>query len=298
MNIGIVGLGRMGSALAYRLLKANHQVIGYNRGQPNALKARDRGVMMVDALEKMIPHTNVIWLMIPAGNAIDEIIEILLPHLKRDYILIDGGNSHFKDSIRRAEYLATKNIYFIDCGTSGGLAGKENGFSLMIGGDKKAFKNIEPFLQAIAAPNGYGHVGPSGAGHYVKMIHNGIEYALMQSYAEGFHLLKEGRYPDLDLEQIAVIWNNGSIIRSWLLHLTEIILKKDQRLTEVAGAIEESGMGSWTVQEAHEYAIAVKLIEDALAIRAASRQGQENYATKIVSLLRNAFGGHQLSKKK
>lgn len=297
MKIGIIGLGRMGNAIAYRLLRSNHEVIGFDTNLQSSQSAQDLGVTIVDSVEKAMGLTRILWLMVPAGKIIDEIIETASANMRHGDIIVDGGNSHFQDSTRRAAYLAERNIYFLDCGTSGGLAGRENGFSLMVGGNKEGFLKIEDLLQAIATPKGYGHVGPSGAGHYVKMVHNGIEYALLQSYAEGFHLLKAGSFQELDLAQIATIWNHGSVIRSWILQLTESILQKDQALQTIDSSIAESGMGLWTVQEAHAHKVPVKLIEDALEIRALSRAGKGTYATTLVALLRNAFGGHAVFKK-
>jgi 6-phosphogluconate dehydrogenase len=296
MKVGVIGLGRMGSAIVYRLSKAGHTVVGFNHS-PQALElARAMGAQTVSSLQELARKVRIFWLMVPAGDPVDEVIKQLLPHLQKGDILVDGGNSHFSDSQRRYKMLKAQEICFLDCGTSGGLHGKEIGFSLMIGGDKEIFTAIEPLFKAIAAPHGYGYVGPSGAGHYVKMVHNGIEYALLQAYAEGFHVLKDGAYPDLNLEQIANIWNHGSIIRSWILHLAHEIFEVDQELAHISGKIAESGTGKWTVDEAHKQNIPVRLIEDALTIRAQSRETGGNYATKIVALLRNKFGGHSFEK--
>ncbi len=297
MKIGIIGLGKMGSAIAYRLLQAGHEVIGFNQDRQAADIVKKMGAEIVTSVQEVAQKARIIWLMIPAGDPVDEVLEQLQGNLQRDDIIIDGGNSKFTDSIRRANYLKGFNINFLDCGTSGGLQGKEIGFCLMVGGQKGAYLTIEPLLKAIAAPRGYGHVGVSGAGHYVKMIHNGIEYALLQSYAEGFHLLKEGRYKELDLAHIADIWNHGSVIRSWILELSYTIFKHNTTFKNISGEIAESGTGAWTVQEAKEQNIPVPLIEHALAIRAWSRATGGNYATKVVAMLRNAFGGHAVTKK-
>ena len=223
----------------------------------------------------------------------DEILEQLLLYLKPKDIIIDGGNSHFNDTVRRAEMLKLSHISFIDCGTSGGIHGKKDGFSLMIGGDKKIFLQLESIFKALAAPQGYAYMGSSGSGHYVKMVHNGIEYALMQAYAEGFELLKKGTYgKELDLAAISEIWSHGAVIRSWLLTLLHTILVKDQDLVRVSGRVDDSGTGRWTVEEAHAHNIAVQLIQDALSIREQSRINGGTYATKLVALLRQQFGGH------
>ncbi|OQA36404.1 MAG: 6-phosphogluconate dehydrogenase, NAD(+)-dependent, decarboxylating [Candidatus Dependentiae bacterium ADurb.Bin331] len=297
MNCAVIGLGRMGSAIVYRLLKAGHAVVGYDPSAQARQEAATVGATIVSTLEECAHHAQIMWLMVPAGPIVDQVLRELLPHLNAGAVVIDGGNSKFSDSIRRFQELKSVGIEFLDCGTSGGLHGKEIGFSLMIGGDIQAFQKVEPIFTAIAAPQGYGLVGPSGCGHYVKMVHNGIEYALLQSYAEGLQLLNEGEFKDLDLAKITNIWQHGSIIRSWILELTHEILKKDQKLEKISGTIAESGTGSWTVEEAHKQKVPVKLIEDALEIRAWSRESGGNYATKLVALMRNAFGGHALGMK-
>ena len=216
--------------------------------------------------------------------------------LKPGAIIVDGGNSHFTDSVRRAKELETLSVSFLDCGVSGGIHGRETGFSIMIGGDHAAFLNLERVFSTLAAPHGYAYLGPSGAGHYVKMVHNGIEYALLESYAEGFSLLKNGSYPQLDLEKIASVWDNGAVIRSWILELAQNIFAHDQELKNVSGEIASNGTGIWTVQEAHEKKVPVPLIEDSVKIREWSVRTGGNYATKIVALLRNQFGGHPFKK--
>lgn len=296
MKIALIGLGRMGHAIAYRLLKYGHEVWGFDSDEKNLKLASDVGVKTVAKLQDLANYTNIFWLMVPAGDIVDSVINDLLPHLKPDDIIIDGGNSNFKDTVRRYQNLISKKINYIDCGTSGGLHGKDLGFSLMIGGDKKVFESLEPIFKAIAAPQGYAYMGPSGAGHYVKMIHNGIEYALLQSYAEGFHLLKDGKYKDLDLEKICSVWNHGSIIRSWILELAQNIFEQDQNLTNISGKIGENKTGRWTLDEAKDQHVPVDLIERSLQIRADSRQNGGNYATKVVAMLRNQFGGHAVGK--
>lgn len=297
MKIGIIGLGRMGNAIVSRLLVGMHDVWGFDNDK-NAVKlACEIGMRSVESISDLASHVNIFWLMVPAGDVVDNVINELLKHLKPGAIIIDGGNSNFKDSVRRYEYLKSKNIDFIDCGTSGGLHGKDVGFSLMVGGDKKVFQSLEPIFKSIAAPQGYAYMGSSGAGHYVKMVHNGIEYALLQAYGEGFHLLKAGKYKDLDLEKVCDVWNHGSIIRSWILELAHNVFKQDQSLSNVSGQIGENKTGRWTLDEATEQGIPVDLIERSLEIRAESRQTGGNYATKVVALLRNQFGGHPLAKK-
>lgn len=298
MNIAIIGLGRMGSAIADRARKAGHTVFGFDMNENACDAARVMGIQIVDTIRSLADKADVFWLMVPVGDPVDQSIRELQDVIQLNSIIIDGGNSKFTDSQRRAQELIEYNITFLDCGTSGGLKGHEIGFSLMVGGDRSAYEKITPLLKAIAAPHGYGYVGPSGAGHYVKMVHNGIEYALMQAYAEGFQLLKEGSFKaqHLDLESITGIWQHGSVIRSWLLDLSHDIFKHDQLLKNVNGFIAEGGTGKWTVEDAHKNNVPLPVIEDALNVRAQSRITGGNYATKIVALLRNAFGGHAVDK--
>lgn len=296
MKIAVVGLGRMGFSVAHRALLGGHEVVGFDFSAERCDAARAVGATIAPDLQTVARQARVIWLMVPAGAPVDAVIAEMLAHLHKGDIIIDGGNSKFTDSIRRAKELAQQEIIFLDCGTSGGLRGGEIGFSLMIGGDTQAYAQLQDLWVALAAPNGFGHVGPSGAGHYVKMVHNGIEYGIMQAYAEGLHLIKDGSYKDahIDLAEVTRIWNNGGIIRSFLLELAQEIVTKDQDLSTISGAIEESGMGSWTVQEAHNNKIPVTVIEESLAVRARSRATGGNYATKVVAMLRNAFGGHSV----
>jgi len=231
MKIGLIGLGKMGQAIAHRLIKNKHQVIGYD---PKIKPTPISKLNLAKNISVVAEKTNIIWLMVPAGKIVDNVISKLLPHLKTNSILIDGGNSFFKDTQRRYKKLTAKKISFVDCGTSGGVPGKKTGFCLMIGGDKTAFNKIKPILKSIAAPNGFEYFGPSGSGHYVKMIHNGIEYSILQAYAEGFHLLKQNsNYKKLDLEKITKTWMNGSVIRSWVLELCQNIFAKDQELKKL-----------------------------------------------------------------
>lgn len=296
MNIGLIGLGKMGQAIAHRLLKAGHHLIGFDTS-PNVTNYFEQiGGQGVDTLGALAAKVRVIWLMVPAGKPVDDVLALLRLHLKAGDIVIDGGNSHFKDSIRRCAELQEINVHFLDCGTSGGVHGKELGFSLMVGGDESAFMTVKPVFEALAADQGYAYLGPSGAGHYVKMVHNGVEYALLQAYAEGFHLLKDGAYKDLDLEQVCRVWNGGSIVRSWIVELARQVFEKDQVLTSIGGQIGENKTGQWTLEEAHSCKIPVKTLEQALAIRAWSRETGGNYATKVVAMLRNQFGGHPVKK--
>jgi len=300
MKVGVVGLGKMGSIVAYRLIKFGHEVVGYDpdpHAQKTAKMLGGNRIEIIKDLMRMPELVRVTWIMVPAGKLVDEILEQLKPSMNAGDIVIDGGNSYYVDSMRRAQELHATEVELLDCGTSGGLEAKEKGFSLTIGGPDRAYITLKELFEAIAAPDGFALVGPSGAGHYVKMIHNGIEYALLQAYAQGFQLLKEGRFPDLNLAQIADVWLHGALISSQLLHFIHEVLEEDEELKDIAGAIDETGMGAWTVKEAHEHKVPVTLIEEAVNIREKSRKGAINYATKLVAQLRNQFGGHAVKKK-
>lgn len=292
-HVGIIGLGKMGEAIAYRLLQANYNVIGFDPTPESQESLRALGGKVATDISALA-QAGVIWIMVPAGKPVDDVLEQLKPHLTPNTIIVDGGNSHFPDTVRRCKELEVLGVSYLDCGTSGGLKGREIGFSLMVGGDKEAYKKTESFLQAIAAPGGYEHMGPSGAGHYVKMVHNGIEYAILQSYAEGLHLLRAGSYKDLDLAKITGVWKNGSVIRSWIVDLLEEIFVENPDFEKISGAIGENLTGQWTLQEAEKQNVPMILLKDALAIRAWSRKESGNFGTKIVALLRNKFGGHPI----
>ncbi len=298
MNMGLIGLGRMGNAIGSRLRQAGHTVIGFDEDKSVRTEARKVGIELVSTLNELAAASRIIWLMVPV-TVVDELITQLLPHLKKGDIIIDGGNSFYKDSLRRAAELALKGIIFLDCGTSGGITGRSYGFCLMVGGDEAAFVTVRPLLEAIARPGGVGYIGPSGTGHYVKMIHNGIEYGLLQAYAEGFQVIKEGTFKEeaINLEELSRIWNVSSVIRSFLLGLTHEIFKEDQELEGVVGEIEQGGTGAWTVQEAEAHHIPVPAIKQALAVRSWSHKGGGNYATKLIVLLRQKFGGHAVKYK-
>ncbi|HEV2600936.1 MAG TPA: decarboxylating 6-phosphogluconate dehydrogenase [Candidatus Babeliales bacterium] len=294
MKLGIIGLGRMGLAIAQRSLEGAHEVVGFDFSADACRAAQQAGVQIVESVEAVARATDIVWLMVPAGDPVDQVIAAIKPVLRAGAIIVDGGNSNFSDSIRRYADCAKDHVAFLDCGTSGGLRGRDVGFSLMIGGDKTAYETLITLFTAIAAPHGFALVGPAGAGHYVKMVHNGIEYGLMQAYAEGFHLIKDGSFKadNLDLEQITTVWNNGSVIRSFLLELAHDIFKKDQQLDAISGSVDETGMGKWTVDDAHKHAVPVPVIEQSLVVRAQSRKTGGNYGTKVVAMLRKAFGGH------
>jgi 6-phosphogluconate dehydrogenase len=298
MKIGIIGLGRMGYAIAYRAHAAGHEVVGFDPNAQIRMQAQQMGITVVESIAAVAQTTHVIWLMVPAGEITNTVFNELMGYLRAGDIVIDGGNSYFQDSIAHAKTAAARDVQFLDCGTSGGIRGQQEGFCLMVGGNKQAYTHVLPLLQALAAPGGVAHIGASGTGHYVKMVHNGIEYALLQAYAEGLHLIKDGTFKNehINLEQLTELWNHGSIIRSFILQLAHDIFKHDQELTTISGSIAESGMGLWTVQEAKKHHIPVTEIESALEIRAQSRTTGGNYGTKVVAMMRKEFGGHAVKK--
>jgi len=298
MIAGVVGLGRMGSAIAQRMVQAGITVWGYDIDDLARQKAAELGVQVADKLADIAREARVIMIMVPAGEQTERVIDDLRAHLKAGDVIIDGGNSNFHDSIRRARTLKECGIIFLDCGVSGGLQGRARGFCLMVGGDDVAYQKAHQVFAAIAAPGAVAHVGTSGAGHYVKMVHNGIEYALLEAYGEGFHLLKDGFFKDesLDLEEISRIWNTSALIRSLLLELAHKIFVRDQELHHVSGEIAEGGTGRWTVEEAEDSDIPVPAIKASLEMRQWSRVTGGNYGTKVIAMLRQQFGGHSVKK--
>lgn len=297
IKVAIIGLGRMGFGIASRLVRSGYDVVGFDPDAAARDHARKAGISVITALQELPTNCAIVWLMVPAGKIIDTILQDLIKIIVPKTIIIDGGNSFFKDSIRRAQDLALHDIYYLDCGTSGGIHGLTNGFCLMVGGDLKAYHSALPALEIIAAPNGAAHVGPSGAGHYVKMVHNGIEYGILQAYAEGFQLLKEGDFgAELNLHQIAALWQEGSVIRSFMLGLAKNIFTGDQSLATVSGAIGENGTGRWTLDNAQMHNIPAPVLAAALQVRKESRDTGGTYATKVVALLREQFGGHPVTR--
>jgi 6-phosphogluconate dehydrogenase len=296
MQLGVVGLGRMGQIVVQRALDAGHEVVAFDLSAEATAEAGDRGADTVDSvagLAEALGEEKRIWLMVPAGDAVDATLEDLEPHLGGDDVVVDGGNSHFEDSTRRAERLDTA---YLDCGTSGGPAGAELGFSLMVGGPEWAYDEMTPVFDAVATgPAGHDRMGPAGSGHYVKMVHNGVEYALMQAYGEGFELLHEGRY-DLDLEAVARTWNNGAVIRSWLLELCEEAFREEGTgLGTVADEVRGGSTGTWTVREALEQEVPVPLIYAALGERFGSRSPREGrFSRRLANRLRYGFGRHEV----
>ncbi len=302
MEIAMIGLGRMGMNMAKRLLAKGHKVFAYNRTRDKTdMVAREGGIPLYaleEIREKMAPPRNV-WMMLPAGKVIDEHIEKLVQILSHGDLIIDGGNSYFKDSIRRASFLREKGLNFMDAGVSGGIWGLKEGYCIMAGTDKKEiFEQVEPLIKSLAPDQGYLLCGPSGAGHFVKMIHNGIEYGMMQAYAEGFDLMKESPYgQDLDFAQIARLWNHGSVVRSWLLELLELAFGKEPHLSNIAPYVEDSGEGRWTVLQAVESGISAPVITMALYNRFQSREAN-SFRDRVLAALRQEFGGHPVKKPK
>ena len=300
MEIGMIGLGRMGANMAQRLVRGGHGVVGYSRTDAARRRAQDSGIKPASSIQALVNelHTpRTVWLMVPAGDAVDETIAALQPHLAPGDTIIDGGNSNYKDSQKRARAAADMRIDYIDAGTSGGVWGLEQGYSLMLGGEEKVIERLRPIFSALApAPDkGWGRVGPSGAGHFAKMIHNGIEYGLMQAYAEGFALLHHKRELAFDLHQVADIWRHGSVVRSWLLDLASAALSENPHLEGIAPYVADSGEGRWTVFEAIDLNVATPVITGALMQRLRSRD-EEAFADKLLAALRQQFGGHEIKK--
>lgn len=300
MKLAIIGLGKMGMNMARRLMKNKVEIVAYNRTPKKTEDIAKEGAIAAFSLEEVIGKLDspgIVWLMLPAGNIVDEYIERLSSLLSDGDIIIDGGNSYFKDSVKRHDFLNAKGMHFIDAGVSGGIWGLQEGYCTMIGGDKKIFKKLKPIFTALAPKDGFMYCGGPGAGHYVKMVHNGIEYAMMQSYAEGFEILKASPYgKDLDFSDLSHLWNRGSVIRSWLLELLEEAFRGDDDLSSIKGYVEDSGEGRWTVKEAIDLDVPVEVIMMSLLKRFRSRQ-EESYGDKVLAALRNQFGGHKLIKK-
>lgn len=300
MQVGIMGLGRMGMNMARRFLKGDHEVVVQNRTQEKVEQMEKEGaigsISLADMVQKLSPP-RVFWMMLPAGDVVDDTIESLIPIISPGDIIIDGGNTNYKDDIRRAERLRKLGIHYLDAGVSGGIWGLEVGYCTMIGGDEVDFKYIEPLLKTLAPPDGYLYCGPTGSGHFVKMVHNGIEYGIMEAYGEGFEMLKSSPYGNqLDLGKVAHLWNQGSVVRSWLLELLESAFEKDPNLSGIKGYVDDSGEGRWTVQEAVDLGVSIPVIALSLFKRFQSRQ-DDLFSDKVLAALRNEFGGHSVVKK-
>ncbi len=296
MELAMIGLGRMGANMAERLVRGGHTVRGYDPGEAARQQAEARGIAPHANLQNAVaalPTPRVVWLMVPAGQVVDDTIAQLRPLLAAGDMVIDGGNSNYKDTQRRGAQLAEAGIHYIDCGTSGGVWGLAEGYSLMIGGDADAVARLQPVFATLAPTpqTGWGHVGPSGAGHFAKMIHNGIEYGMMQAYAEGFAILKHKQAMDFDLGALAEIWRHGSVVRSWLLDLTADALKRNPQMDGIAPYVADSGEGRWTVAEAIDLNVSAPVITMSLLERLRSRD-DDSYADKLLAAMRNEFGGH------
>lgn len=297
MQIGIVGLGKMGYNLALNLHGKLFNVLAYDISEETRKRMNEEGVSTVDSLEQMAKSSSdkkIIWLMVPSGNVVDDTIASLEPVLNAGDIIIDGGNSHYKDSVRRYHRLREKNIDFLDCGTSGGVSGALNGVCAMVGGNKEVFAYCEPVFKAISVEKGYLYCGDPGSGHFAKMIHNGIEYGMMQAIAEGFELMHQSEYR-YNYAAVADLWNHGSVIRSWLMELTENAFSKDASLDKIKGIMQSSGEGKWMLETALEKSVATPVIALSLLMRYRSLQ-QDTFSGKVVAALRNEFGGHAVVK--
>ncbi|HZA52361.1 MAG TPA: decarboxylating 6-phosphogluconate dehydrogenase [Myxococcaceae bacterium] len=294
MQLGMIGLGRMGGNMVRRLLQAGHDAVVYDRKADAMAELAPLGAVgtrdLADLCVRLQPP-RVVWMMVPAGAPVDGTIAGLSKNVSAGDILVDGGNSNFHDTMRRASQLRERGIELVDCGTSGGVWGLENGYCLMVGGAPEAVRRCEPLFTALAPSDGYAHVGPSGAGHYVKMVHNGIEYGMLQAYAEGYEILHQSSDFQLDLRQIAAVWNHGSVVRSWLNELAERAFAGDAELASIKGYVEDSGEGRWTVQEAIDLNVPAPIITLSLLARFRSRQ-DESFSAKVIAALRHEFGGH------
>lgn len=295
MQIAMVGLGRMGGNMTRRLLRGGHEVVAYAHSVESIRELEREGAVGADSLEDVVARLSpprAVWLMIPAGDPTEETVRRLADLLEAGDVVVDGGNSRYTDSQRRAEMLAGNRIGFVDAGTSGGVWGLESGYCLMIGADPEVFERLEPVFATLAPENGYAHVGQVGAGHFTKMVHNGVEYALMQAYGEGFEILNASQF-ELDLAQIAEVWRHGSVVRSWLLDLAAHALLQDPKLESFSDWVDDSGEGRWTIQEAIENAVPAPTITLSLFARFASRQ-EHSFSNKLLAALRNEFGGHAI----
>jgi 6-phosphogluconate dehydrogenase len=299
MKLGFVGLGKMGSNMVRRLLADKHEIVGWARSPDAVKEAVSYGAVGATSLEDVVARLSpprVVWLMIPAGDPVESSIASLRPLLSKGDVIVDGGNSRFTDSARRAAHLAKDGIGFLDAGTSGGIWGRQNGYCLMVGGEADHFRTVEPIFRTLAPPDGYAHVGAAGSGHFVKMVHNAVEYAMLQGYGEGFEMLQASGY-DMDLLKIARLWTHASVVRSWLLDLLVLALEQDPKLATIKGFVQDSGEGRWTLHEAIERAVPMPALAAALFARFTSRQ-PESFSAKVIAALRNQFGGHAVEKER
>jgi len=298
MELGMVGLGRMGAKMVERLVRGGHRVVGYTRDPAGIARVVAVGAEGADSLATLVgklARPRAVWIMVPSGAPVDETIAALVPLLSKGDILIDGGNSNYKDTQRRAASLKGQGFPFVDVGTSGGIWGLQEGYAMMVGGEKATVEHLRPLLETLAPAKdkGWGHVGPSGSGHFVKMVHNGIEYGMMQAYAEGFAILKKKNEFSLDMHQVAEIWRTGSVVRSWLLDLLSIALKENTEMAGIAPYVSDSGEGRWTVAEAIDLGVPAPVITLSLLQRLSSRDS-DSYSDKLLAAMRNQFGGHAI----
>jgi 6-phosphogluconate dehydrogenase len=298
MKLGMIGLGKMGGNMTERLMRDHHDVVVYDRSADAIQHYASLGAKGAKDAADMVAQLQaprVVWIMVPAGKPVDDTIAALVPGMSKGDVIIDGGNSNFHDTMRRGAELAPKGIDFVDSGTSGGIWGLKNGYCLMIGASDGAFKLCEPIFRTLAPPDGYAHMGPTGSGHYVKMIHNGVEYGMLQAYAEGYEILHASKDFKLDLHKIARVWNRGSVVRSWINELAEDAFEKDSDLADLKGFVADSGEGRWTVQEAIDLDVPAPVITLSLLMRLRSRQ-PDSFGGKVIAALRNEFGGHAVQK--
>ncbi|AIF44768.1 MULTISPECIES: phosphogluconate dehydrogenase (NAD(+)-dependent, decarboxylating) [Virgibacillus] len=298
MNIGLIGLGKMGRNLAFNLMDHNHHVVGYDANRSIGENIAHENFSLADSLKELtnqLATPRVIWLMVPAGNITEKVIQEVSPHLDKGDSIIDGGNSNYKDTLNRNKILSEQGIYFFDCGTSGGMEGARNGACTMIGGNAEKFTQIEQLFSDISVENGYLYTGETGSGHFLKMVHNGMEYGMMQSIAEGFEILDKSEF-NYDYEKVAKVFNHGSVIRSWLMELVENAFSKDANLEQIRGIMHSSGEGKWTVESAIDLQVAAPVIALSLMMRYRSLEN-DTFSGKVVAALRNEFGGHETVKK-
>ena len=298
MELGFVGLGRMGFNMTLRLVQGGHRVVAWNRSSDKIQEAVSHGAVAgasIPELVKSLAAPRIVWVMLPAGQATDDMIDQLTPLLRKGDLIVDGGNTNFHDDQRRAKKLADFGIHYADVGTSGGIWGLKNGYCMMAGGESESMARLRPALDTLAPPDGWLHTGPVGAGHFAKMIHNGIEYGMMQSYAEGFEILKASEF-DFDLAKLSHLWNQGSVVRSWLLELAELAFQKDPALEKIRGFVEDSGEGRWTVLEAIDKNVPAEILTLSLMRRFRSRQ-EDTFTDRVLAALRAEFGGHAVKEK-
>ena len=297
MEIGMIGLGKMGMNMVLRLLEGGHRIVVFNRTVSKEEMVINKGAIGSNSVKEFIGKLTaprIVWLMVPSGEPTDVMLKEVLEYVEKGDIVIDGGNSYYKDSVRRAELCGEKEIKFMDCGTSGGIWGLKNGYCSMIGGEDEIFEHCEPIFKTLAPENGYLHIGPHGSGHFVKMVHNAIEYGMMEAYAEGFEIMKAGDF-DINLERVSDLWNHASVVRSWLLELAHNALKGDPELNNLKPVVDDSGEGRWTLQEAIDKAVPAPVLADSVFMRFRSRQ-ENSFAARMLAALRHQFGGHPIHK--